>query len=626
MVANVISYRGKSAAREVGKVLGLSENLIERFSTLFGSGDFPHTLDFSEQLKKAGIPLEHPRTPAFVALYKGVHGLPRHLGQHPGGMVVCTNKLSRIVPLENASMPGRSVCQWDKEDCEDLRLVKVDLLGLGMMSVLQETVTLCRERGHPVDFAQIPKDDSATFDLMCRADTIGTFQIESRAQMATLPRMQPRCFYDVAVEVAIIRPGPIQGDLVHPYLARRTGKHPVTYFDERLKPVLARTLGVPLFQEQLLAIAMTMADFTGSEAEELRRALSFHRSPERMAKVTAKLRERMEAKAIDAATVDRIIQACSSFALYGFPESHALSFALLAYVNAWLKVHRCAEFFCSLLNCQPMGFYSAGTLLQDAKRHGLRIRPVCIERSEWLCALEDERTIRLGFCTVRKLRKLPMLAILAERSRQPFASVEDVKRRGVLRKDELRQLAQLGALNTLAAHRRDALWQVEAEQLPHDDLFANVAARLCPSAKPSPLAPMTLAERLRSDFGAMGFSPGPHPMALVRERLPEVWRASDLAQAGNSQRIAIAGAVICRQRPGTAHSILFLSIEDETGIANAIVASELFERQRLMISQEPYLRIDGVAQVHESVLHIRAHKIQPLLTLALSTVPSHDFH
>ena len=292
MTANVITYRGRSAAREIGKALNFAPNILDRFSHLFGHGDFPHTLDLEAQIEQSGLPKAHPRMPAFVRLYQAIYGLPRHLGQHSGGMIICQDKLSSFVPLENASMPGRVVAQWDKEDCEDLGIVKVDLLGLGMMAVMQDTFELCRERGRPLDLAHIPKDDPATYEMMQKADTIGVFQIESRAQMATLPRMKPECFYDVVIEVAIIRPGPIQGDMVHPYLARRAGREPVTYFDERLKPILERTLGVPLFQEQMLKIAMIMADFSGAEAEELRRALSFHRSVERMEKVSVKLRSR----------------------------------------------------------------------------------------------------------------------------------------------------------------------------------------------------------------------------------------------------------------------------------------------------------------------------------------------
>src|SRR5438874_1430900 len=356
MTANVITYRGRSAAREIGKALNFSPNTLDRFSHLFASGDFPHTLDLRAQIEQAGLPKAHPRMPAFVSLYQAIYGLPRHLGQHSGGMIICQGKLSSFVPLENASMPGRVVAQWDKDDCEDLGIVKVDLLGLGMMSVIQDAFELCRERGRPIDLAHIPTDDAPTYKMMQEADTIGVFQIESRAQMATLPRMKPKCFYDVVIEVAIIRPGPIQGDMVHPYLNRRAGREAITYFDERLKPVLERTLGVPLFQEQMLKIAMIMADFSGNEAEELRRALSFHRSEERMRRVSVKLRAAMERNRVAPDVIEKILQSITSFALYGFPESHAISFAILAYGSAYLKAHRAPEFHVSLLNNQPMGF------------------------------------------------------------------------------------------------------------------------------------------------------------------------------------------------------------------------------------------------------------------------------
>ena len=405
MTANVITYRGRSAAREIGKALNFSPSIIDRFSHLFASGDFPHTMELEAQIEAAGLPKHHPRMPAFIRLYRAIYGLPRHLGQHSGGMIICQNKLSSFVPLENASMPGRVVAQWDKDDCEDLGIVKVDLLGLGMMSVMQDAFELCRERGRPLDLAHIPKNDEKTFDIMQHADTIGVFQIESRAQMATLPRMKPKCFYDVVIEVAIIRPGPIQGDMVHPYLARRAGKEPVTYFDDRLKPVLERTLGVPLFQEQMLKIAMIMADFSGNEAEELRRALSFHRSEERMRKVSVKLRAAMERKGIAPDKIDKIIQSISSFALYGFPESHAISFAILAYGSAYLKVHRAPEFYASLLNNQPMGFYTPATIVKDAQRHGVNIKPVCVLQSDWHCTVVDDNTVRLGFCVVNGLRQ-----------------------------------------------------------------------------------------------------------------------------------------------------------------------------------------------------------------------------
>src|SRR5437762_8843965 len=413
--------------------------------------------------------------PAFIRLYRAIYGLPRHLGQHSGGMIICQNKLSSFVPLENASMPGRVVAQWDKDDCEDLGIVKVDLLGLGMMSVMQDALELCRERGRPLDLAHIPKDDPATFEIMQHADTIGVFQIESRAQMATLPRMKPECFYDVVIEVAIIRPGPIQGDMVHPYLARRARKEPITYFDERLKPVLERTLGVPLFQEQMLKIAMIIADFSGNEAEELRRALSFHRSEERMRKVSVKLRAAMERKGIAPDKIDKIIQSISSFALYGFPESHAISFAILAYGSAYLKVHRAPEFYASLLNNQPMGFYTPATIVKDAQRHGLKIKPVCVSQSDWRCTVVDDNTFRLGLCVVNGLRQEHGEEIERKRKNRRFESLDDFKRRVALAKSELRILAELGALNCFAKHRRAAMWRVE--ETLHDDLLGSAGLK-----------------------------------------------------------------------------------------------------------------------------------------------------
>ncbi|HEY2802251.1 MAG TPA: error-prone DNA polymerase [Chthoniobacterales bacterium] len=651
MTANVITYRGKSAAREIGKALNFSPNVLDRFSHLFASGDFPHTLDLRAQIEQAGLPNEHPRMPAFVRLYRAIYGLPRHLGQHSGGMIICQDKLSSFVPLENASMPGRVVAQWDKEDCEDLGIVKVDLLGLGMMAVMQDAFTLCRERGRPLDLAHLPKDDAATFEMMQKADTIGVFQIESRAQMATLPRMQPKCFYDVVIEVAIIRPGPIQGDMVHPYLARRAGKESVTYFDERLEPVLGRTLGVPLFQEQMLKIAMIMADFTGAEAEELRRALSFHRSVERMEKVSVKLRAGMERKGVAPEVIVKIIQSISSFALYGFPESHAISFAILAYGSAYLKVHRAAEFYASLLNNQPMGFYAPATIVKDARRHGIRMRPVCAARSEWHCVVEADEVVRLGFCVVNGLRDEHAEELVRHR---PFTSLADLKQRVSLTKEELRTLAELGAFNCFAEHRRAALWEVE--EALHDDLLGSARAlrpssdgspddrvarrrqrqrafrrgaekstRSASASQSSPLAPMNLPERVQADYEAMNLTTGPHPMQLLRAQLPRVWRASDLPQARHGATVQIAGNVICRQRPGTAKGFVFVSLEDETGVSNAIVTPDLFERVRLVITEEPFLLIQGEVQNTDNVVLVKARKIRPLAHEQLIGSESHDF-
>ncbi len=639
MTANVITYRGRGAAREIGKALNLSADVLDRFSNLFANGDFPHTLDLRSQMERAGLPHEHSRAQAFAALYPRIYGLPRHLGQHSGGMIICQGKLDSIVPLENASMPGRVVAQWDKDDCEELGIIKVDLLGLGMMSVLQDTIELTRQRGHPVDLAAIPNDDPATYKMMREADTIGLFQIESRAQMATLPRLKPKCFYDVVVEVAIIRPGPIQGNMVHPYLARRAGREPVVYFDERLRPVLERTLGVPLFQEQLLQIAMVMADFSGAEAEELRRALSFHRSEERMNKIAAKMRGNMAQKGVAPDVIEKILQSVTSFALYGFPESHAISFAILAYGSAWLKTHRAPEFYAALLNNQPMGFYAPATLVKDARRHGVKIRPVCILRSDWPCAIEPDNSIRLGFCVVEGLRQEHGRRLVERRGLRTFASMDDFKRRAGLRKSELRTLAEIGALNCFAAHRRDALWQVETEML-QDDLFSWAASRedlFCRTAvapappegaktAASPLAAMNPVERLRADYTGMSLTVGPHPMALVRAQLKGVWRAGDLAKARHGQRVRIAGNVICRQRPGTAKGFVFISLEDETGVSNAIVTPQLFEKLRLVITQESFLSIEGPVQNTDNVVVVKARNIKALPQAQLAASPSHDFH
>src|SRR5256714_9889559 len=650
MTANAISYRGRSAAREIGKALNFSPSILDRFSHLFANGDFPHTLDLQSQIEQAGLPGEHPRMSAFVRLYHAIYGLPRHLGQHSGGMIICQDKLSSFVPLENASMPGRVVAQWDKDDCEDLGIVKVDLLGLGMMSVMQDALELCRDRGRPLDLAHIAKNDPATFEIMQHAETIGVFPIESRAQMATLPRMKPKCFYDVVIEVAIIRPGPIQGDMVHPYLARRAGKEPVTYFDDRLKPVLERTLGVPLFQEQMLKIAMVMADFSGDEAEELRRALSFHRSEERMNKVCGKLRLAMERKGVAPEKIDKIIQSISSFALYGFPESHAISFAILAYGSAYLKVYRPPEFYASLLNNQPMGFYTPSTVVKDPHRLGVKIKPACVLKANWRCTVIDDDTFRLGLCVVNGLRQEHGEQIERERKHRQFDSLDDFKRRLPLSKDELRTLAELGALNCFAEHRRAAMWKVE--ETMHDDLLGSADASPAVSRAsrdthrelsgegaespsrtggtgpgvPASLPPMTVPERVEADFDTMNLTTRPHPMKLLRQSFPNILRAIDLPRARHGSIIQIAGNRICRQPPGTAKGFVFVSLEDETGVSNAIVDPDLFEHFRLVITEEAFLLIEGEVQNSDNVILIKAREIKPLTHAELVGSESHDFH
>src|ERR1700676_2479571 len=614
MTANVITFRGRSAMRETGKALNLPEDIMDRFSRLYANGDFPHTLETGDQLRQAGLPPDHPRVNAFLQVYHAIQGLPRHLGQHSGGMVICEGQLDAIVPLENATMPGRTVIQWDKDDCEDLGIVKVDLLGLGMMAALQDAIEICDRRGHPVDLAKLPKDDPATYEMLCQADTIGVFQVESRAQMATLPRMKPREFYDLVIEVAIIRPGPIQGHLMHPFLARREGLEAITYLDSRLIPVLERTLGVPLFQEQMLKIAMVMADFSGDEAEELRRALSYHRSQERMQRVEQKLRAALRANDVNDEVAEKILSAISSFALYGFPESHAISFALITYASSWLKVHRPAEFYVGLLNNQPIGFDAPATLIKDAQRHRIKIRSVSVVDSEWLSTVESDVSLRLGFCLTKGINQAHVEQMINARQQSLFKNMHDFRERTSFDRDELRILAKAGVLNPLIGLRRDALWAVENE-LHQGELFSDVPEKLT-----SPLSPMQPVERLAADFNTMRLTTGPHPMAYLRTSLPnDIWRSADLPLGENGTRIRIAGLAICRQRPGTAKGFVFISLEDETGISNAIVSPRIFEKNRLVITQETFLLIEGILQLHSGVFAGRAELIDRLSAPELET-------
>ena len=623
MTANVITLRGKSTMREIGKALNLPADVLDRFSSLFHSGDFPHTIELEEQFRQAGLDQAHPRARACVELFQAVRGLPRHLGQHSGGMVFCQDRLDSVVPLENSSMPGRSVIQWDKDDCEELGIVKVDLLGLGMMAVIQDTLEVCSERGREIDLAHLPKDDAATFDAMCRSDTIGVFQIESRAQMATLARLQPRCFYDVVVEVAVVRPGPIEGGLMHPYLARRAKLEPVTYLDARLRPILERTLGICLFQEQMMGIAMTLAGFSGTEVDELRRALNYQRDGARLERIQAKLRTALQKEGVSPAGVEEIVKMSQSFALYGFPESHAISFGLLAYASTYLKVHRLPEFTAALLNNQPMGFYSPPTLIRDARQHGLRIRPVCVQRSGWSCTVEADDVLRLGFNQVQGVREEHVTILTRQRGLRPFGSLADFRERTRMPKTELRALARLGALNELCGHRRAALWAVERD-LPQEENLTFCFDLV--DENTAPLQPMNAVERMQADYRTQRLTTGPHPMRLIREQLPEIWRAQEIASAIHGEEITIGGVVVCRQRPGTAKGFVFISLEDESGVANAVVPPDLFEQARLTITQERFLQITGVAQTRQGLPMVRATRIERLTCPLTTGVSSHDFH
>jgi error-prone DNA polymerase len=660
MTANVITYRNRMAAREMGKALGFDEDTLKRISAAVATWEFKDEHDaLDRRLCDAGLDLTHPRMRKYFELCLAAQDLPRHLGQHSGGMVICEGRLDSVVPLEPASMPGRVVVQWDKEDCADMGIIKVDLLGLGMMAALKDSIELIRDHyKEDVDLAHLPANDPVVYSTLQKADTVGMFQVESRAQMACLPRLVPKKFYDIVVQVAIIRPGPIVGNMVNPFLKRRQGREEVTYPHPSLETVLGRTLGVPLFQEQLLRMAMITANFTGGEAEDLRRAMGFKRSEARMKTIEEKLRAGMTRNGILGETQEQIIQSITSFALYGFPESHAASFALIAYASAYLKCHYLAAFTAALLNNQPMGFYHPSTIVKDAQRHGLKMLPMDVTRSDWKCTLEPstvshQPSVRLGLKYARGLREPAAQALVRERSLAPFASVQDLARRvPELRKDELTTLAEIGALNALGGghgavasanphdesvspatahrprstaffHRRDALWQVERavrwsgpllEQLPEIDAE-------------SPLAAMTDEERLVADFRATGMTVGPHPMQYRRAEMQKmgIYRASDLAHLPNGRRLRIGGCVIARQRPGTAKGMMFMSLEDETGIANAIFTPDLLQKNRVMLISERFLMVEGILQNQDNVIHIRAEKISPLSVTRAKTA-SHDFH
>ncbi len=633
MCANVITYRGRSAAREVGKSLGFNADMQTRLTRLVGSFEWKGPTDTMEHhFQQAGFDLHHPRIAKYLELSIRMLDLPRHLGQHSGGMIIAQGQLASVVPIEPASMVNRNVVQWDKEDCSDMGLIKVDLLGLGMMAVLKDCVELIpKYYGKQVDIAQIPHDDPKVYESLRRADTIGLFQVESRAQMASLPRNNPDKFYDLVVQVAIIRPGPIVGQMMNPYMERRQGRQEIEYPHPLLEPVLRRTLGVPLFQEQLLRIAMVIANFTGGEAEELRRALGSRRSADKMKMLEGKLRAGMDANGVGPKAQEEIVLAVSSFALYGFPESHAASFALIAYASAWLKFHYLPVFTAAILNNQPMGFYSAAVLVKDAQRHGLRIRAVDILCSEWNCVLEREPegaySLRLGLRYVRGLRASVATEIERVRALRPFGSIEELARRvPSLSQANLATLAETGALNSLGEklHRRDALWQVERAGRQVGPLLSELDGD---EEQDSPLTAMDPEERMIADYAGTGVTVGRHPMAHCRPRMRtlQVFRAGDLKLVRHGVKARIAGQVIARQRPGTAHGFIFLSLEDETGIANAIVDPDLYEANRNLVTYAKFLLIDGTLQNIDKVIHLRAKHIEELDVTA-APMESHDFH
>jgi error-prone DNA polymerase len=625
--------------REVGKALGFPADALDRLAKLTGGFEFRGTDGgdgVSAQLSSVGLAPDAPRVQLLLQLLGQIYGLPRHLGQHPGGMVIADGRLDEIVPLEAAAMPGRTIVQWDKEDIADLGIIKFDLLGLGMMAMLEEAQVTLAGQGRSFDLAHVPPGDAATYQLLQKAETIGVFQVESRAQMSCLPRLKPRCFYDLVVEVAIIRPGPIQGNSVHPYLERRAGRQEVRYAHPVLEPILRRTLGVPLFQEQAMRIAMAAADFTAAEADELRRAMGHKRSRERMQKIKDRLMSGMRRNGIGAASCEEIWTQLQAFADYGFPESHAASFALLVYASAYLKVHEPEVFYASLLNCQPMGFYSPATIVREALQRGVRILPIDVMHSRWPTLIVTDSTgkpaLRLGLVQVvglgevarghlevltRGLEQTPLqpatLTAFVRRARQAGLGARDLER-----------LAEAGALRSLVRSRRDALWQLRALEKE---------APLAPAPLeegPAPLQPMSVGERIGADYRTCGLTLGPHPMSFHRAELDaeRFLRAVDLPRGRDGSTVRVAGQVIVRQRPGSAKGFFFLTLEDETGLINLIVKPDRFQQDRTLLARSGFLAIEGQLQHKDGVISVRVERARELPPPPLGpsrTPPSRDF-
>jgi error-prone DNA polymerase len=592
-------------------------------------------------VERAGLDPKDKRVRALAEIVEGLHQIPRHRSIHVGGFVLTAEPLSTVVPIEPASMPGRTVIQWEKDDLDAVGLVKIDLLGLGMLTLLQDCILYIRQtRGETIDLAKLPMDHQAVYDDLCAADTIGIFQVESRAQMNTLPRLKPRKFYDLVIEVAIIRPGPIQGDMVHPYLRRRAGLERVDYPHPSLKPILERTLGVPLFQEQGMQVAIAAAGFTPGESDQLRRAMGHKRSRERMAAICQKMLDGMAANGIAPDIAQRIFNQINGFADYGFPESHAASFALLVYASAYLKHYYAPEFTAAILNAQPMGFYAPGTLVEDARRHGVEVRPADLTCSRWDATLEPRKgseapAVRLGIRSIRGLGAAARDKLEQALAAGPFTSIEDVVQRSGLDRRGLRHLAEAGALDGLLPHepdlrrRRAALWAVlDAARGDAGPLAPRRASDARQEA--APLPSMTRVELTEADYRMTGISLAGHPMSHVRGVLTPngVRSARDLLLNGcDGETVATAGLVICRQRPGTAKGFVFLTLEDETGLINVIVTPQRFERQALLISRTPLLLVRGVLQVEQKVVNVRAAQFRALdATVGAEFAQRHDFH
>jgi error-prone DNA polymerase len=628
LTAVATTYRTRSVLRDTGKALGLDLDLISRVTGSFRYWDGKQAL--LEKIAEQGLDADSHVARLWVGLAQTLMGFPRHLSQHPGGFVIAREKLCRLVPIENAAMPERSIVQWDKDDLDAMGFLKIDILALGMLSALKRTLLLVgQRRGQPFRLQDIPKHDTPTFDMLCRADTVGVFQVESRAQMSMLPRLKPREFYDLVIQVAIIRPGPIQGGMIHPYLRRRQGVEPVTYHNAQIKKILTRTLGIPIFQEQVMQIAMVAAGFSGGEADRLRRSMAAWRRKGGIEQFRDRLISGMLSHGYPSAFAETIFKQIEGFGEYGFPESHAASFAKLAYCSAWLKCHEPEAFLTALLNSQPMGFYAPSQLVQDAQRHGVMVLPVDIASSQWEAACERDCAgrfaVRLGFNSIKGLSPEAGLKIEAARARQKFSNTHDLALRAGLDRQEMNALAAANALLPLAGHRRLARWQIAS---------APLKGLLCKApiheAMPPDLPLLSEGQNIVADYQSTGLTLRRHPVALLRPLLQSKHfvSAAVLTRGYPDRRLTRAcGIVTMRQRPQTSKGIIFVSLEDETGTVNVIIRPELAQRQRRELLQARLLGVYGVWQRQEEVCHLIASRLVDLSGfLGELSTHSRDFH
>ena len=634
LAATVITYHSRSAVRDVGKALGLDPVFVNDLAKSMAWWD--RSADLNKRFEEQGVASHSHQAELFYSLVQQILGFPRHLSQHVGGFVITRSPISTLVPVENASMADRTIIQWDKEDIESMGLLKVDILALGMLSAIRKSLQMVQRYSPTIrTVSDIPKDDQSTYRMLQIADTIGVFQIESRAQMSMLPRLKPECFYDLVIQVAIVRPGPIQGDMVHPYLRRKQGLELPTYPDDAIKEVLERTLGVPIFQEQVIKLAMVAAGFSGGEADQLRRAITSWGRNSILLSFEKQLTHGMIERGYNEGFARRLFEQIKGFGGYGFPESHSASFALLAYISAWLKCHHPAAFIAGLLNSQPMGFYSPSQLIQDARRHGVTVLSIDVNHSDWdhqllknRFAHQSQPALRLGLRLVRGLSRQGAQRVIEARQRNPFRQISHLRQWAALNKRDMEALADADALQSLSGHRHQSQWQIMALEQPkpllRDEQYQNASYFDDGVQLPAP----KIAEEVLSDYRATGLTLRAHPLSLLRDRAPfnRCKRHTDLASMGHKRFVRIAGLVTCRQRPGTASGVLFLTLEDETGNSNIVVWERTQQHFRQALMNGKLLLVKGIVETKDNVIHVIAGALYDYShELANLSTQSHDF-